>query len=61
MENLNFDNGIVEVVINGDKNKTISFCPSDINISVRYKESLKVFEELIRTLRLTPFLLPLPY
>lgn len=46
MENLSFDNGIVEVAINGDKNKTISFCPSDINISVRYKESLKVFEKL---------------
>lgn len=46
MENLSFDNGIIEVMINGDKNKTIAFCPSDINISVRYKESLKVFEEL---------------
>lgn len=46
MENLSFDNGIIEVMINGDKNKTIAFCPSDINISVRYKEALKIFEEL---------------
>lgn len=46
MDNLNLGLDIQEICINGDENKKISFCPGDVNIINRYKESIEVFENI---------------
>lgn len=46
MDNLNLGLRTQKICINGDKNKTISFCPDDINIVSRYQESLEEFEKI---------------
>ena len=46
MDNLNLELYRQEICINGDKDKTISFCPDDINIINRYQESMEELEEI---------------
>ena len=46
MENLNFDKGLVPLTFNENPNNTVYFCPTDPNLSVRYKQSIKQLEEL---------------
>lgn len=57
MKNISFDEGLKTISLNNDKNRVISFNPSDFNLFARadkVREHLESWEEKIRGLPLTP-------
>lgn len=45
MQNLRFDDGFKEFMINGDKNRVVRFNPADINLLDRFDRAYKSIEE----------------
>ena len=51
MENLNFDDGLKRVTINGDPNRVLKYNPGDMGILDRMQESLEKLEEELKAIQ----------
>lgn len=47
MQNLNFNDGLVRLAINGDESRVITINPTDFGILTRYKEAEPKIEKII--------------
>lgn len=57
MRSLNFDDGLESFAINGDENRVIRFCPSDINLIKRAEQVENNLNQLLlkfKNIELTP-------
>lgn len=54
MNNLNFDNGIKEIMVNGNPNAVIRICTNDFSLPVKFKKLYDSVDALISTMKRTP-------